>query len=78
MLVSVLYWQPILAQELAERNGNRNAVEFSPVEDPSTEALASMPYFEVEQDDPYLVRVPETRTIAPTRPRSGPVEYEVL
>ncbi len=78
MLVSVLYWQPILAQELAERNGNRNAVEFSPVEDPSTEALASMPYFEVEQDDPYLVRVPETRTIAPTRPRSEPVEYEVL
>jgi len=78
VLISVLYWQPILAQELAERNGENGSISIDPVEDPSSEALANMPYFEVDQSDPYLVRFPETRTIAPTRPRSQPVEYEVL
>jgi len=78
VLVSVLYWQPILAQELAERNGGADSISVEPVSDPSVEALASMPYFEVEQNDAYLVRLPETNTIAPTRPRSQPIEYEVL
>lgn len=78
ILVSVLYWQPILAQELAERNGEGGAaIEFETV-DVSVDALANMPYFVAEQESTYLVRVPETRTIAPTRPRSQPIEYEVL
>jgi murein DD-endopeptidase MepM/ murein hydrolase activator NlpD len=77
ILISVLYWQPILAQELAERNGDHSSISFNPVSDASTEALASMPYFEVAQAETYLVRYPETRTIAPTRPRSQPVDYEV-
>lgn len=77
VLISVLYWQPILAQELAERNGEAGAIDFEPV-DVSAESLANMPYFVVEEDTTYLVRVPETRTIAPTRPRSQPIEYEVL
>jgi hypothetical protein len=78
LLVSALYWQPILAQELAERNGDSETISIELAEDLSAEALASMPYFDVEQQDSYLVRYPETRTIAPTRPRSEPVEYEVL
>ena len=78
ILISVLYWQPILAQELAERNGEALAFEFDPAADVSEETLTNMPYFVVEQDTAYLVRVPETRTIAPTRPRSQPIEYEVL
>lgn len=78
VLISVLYWQPILAQEMAERNDSVEAITIDPVEDPSAEALASMPYFEVDNDGFYLVRFPETRTIAPTRPRSEPEEYEVL
>ena len=78
VLVSVLYWQPILAQELAERNGEANTISVDPIAEVSAESLANMPYFEVEQDATYLVRVPETRTIAPTRPRSQPIEYEVL
>ena len=37
-----------------------------------------MPYFEVRAgSDTYLMRRPETHTIAPTRPRSEPVEYTV-
>jgi murein DD-endopeptidase MepM/ murein hydrolase activator NlpD len=78
VLISVLYWQPILAQEMAERNGGMDAIHLDPIADPSAEVLANMPYFEVLPDDPYLVRIPETRTIAPTRPRSLPVDYEVL
>jgi len=78
VLISVLYWQPILAQELAERNGGANSISVGPASDPSAEALANMPYFAVEQNDSYLVRFPETNTIAPTRPRSQPIEYEVL
>lgn len=78
IIVSVLYWQPILAREMAEMSGSINAISVDPVEDLSVEALASMPYFEITNDDFYLVRFPETRTIAPTRPRSQPIEYEVL
>lgn len=78
VLISALYWQPILAQELAERNGEAGPITVDPIADLSTEALANMPYFDVEQDASFLVRIPETRTIAPTRPRSQPVEYEVL
>jgi murein DD-endopeptidase MepM/ murein hydrolase activator NlpD len=77
VLVSVLYWQPILAQQMVEMNGEPDSIEVGTVSDPSAEALASMPYFEPEADDPYLVRYPETRTIAPTRPRSEPVMYVV-
>jgi hypothetical protein len=47
VLISVLYWQPILAQELAERNGGADSISVEPVSDPSAEALANMPYFEV-------------------------------
>ncbi len=78
ILISVLYWQPILAQELAERNGEATTIEIDPVAEVSAESLANMPYFVVEQEATYLVRVPETRTIAPTRPRSQPIDYEVL
>jgi len=78
LLISVLYWQPILAQEMAALNGGPEAITIDPIEDLSVEALASMPHFEVEQEDVYLVRFPETKTIAPTRPRSQPMDYEVL
>jgi murein DD-endopeptidase MepM/ murein hydrolase activator NlpD len=76
LLVSILYWQPILAQELAEITGDGTSYAES-VMDVSQEAMASMPYFEIEEDDTYLFRNPETQTIAPTRPRSMPVDYEV-
>jgi len=78
IIISVLYWQPILAQELAERNGESENFMVDPAVDLSEETLANMPYFFADQDSTYLVRVPETRTIAPTRPRSQPIEYEVL
>lgn len=78
VLVSVLYWQPILASQLAERNGNPGKISVEPLSDPSSEALASMPHFEAERDQSFLIRYPETNTIAPTRPRSNPVEYEVM
>jgi murein DD-endopeptidase MepM/ murein hydrolase activator NlpD len=79
LLVSILYWQPILARELAERtgNGDSHAPVIGEAADPSEEALANMPYFSAQESEPFLVRYPETRTIAPTRPRSVPVEYEV-
>jgi len=78
VLVSMLYWQPILAQELAEMNGGSGSINVAPVPESSADALAHMPQFEpVEEDQTFLVRVPETRTIAPTRPRSQPVQYEV-
>jgi murein DD-endopeptidase MepM/ murein hydrolase activator NlpD len=75
ILVSVLYWQPILARQLDEQG--TEAVDIGPAADASTEALASMPYFEVGESDTFLMRRPETHTIAPTRPRSEPVEYTV-
>jgi murein DD-endopeptidase MepM/ murein hydrolase activator NlpD len=75
VLISVLYWQPILARQLDEQAPA--AVDIGPVADVSSEALASMPYFQVAKSDPYLLRRPETHTIAPTRPRSEPVEYTV-
>jgi len=77
LIVSTLYWQPILARELAEMNGDSNVVSIAPVADPSADALANMPVFEPETDESYLVRFPETQTIAPSRPRSEPVQYEV-
>ena len=43
VLVSVLYWQPILARQLDEQE--TSAVDIGPVADASTEALANMPYF---------------------------------
>ncbi len=75
VLVSVLYWQPILARQLDEQQPT--AVDIGPVADVSSEALANMPYFAVEESDSYLLRHPETQTIAPTRPRSQPVSYTV-
>jgi murein DD-endopeptidase MepM/ murein hydrolase activator NlpD len=78
ILISVLYWQPILAQEMAERNGGTDSIVINPIEDIPAESQANMPYFEVVNDETHLVRFPETRTIAPTRPRSEPVDYEVL
>ncbi|MFW5714313.1 MAG: peptidoglycan DD-metalloendopeptidase family protein [Brevefilum sp.] len=79
ILVSILYWQPILASELADRTGKEDSlmVEIGEVADPSTEALANMPNFSAQESESFLVRDPETRTIAPTRPRSNPVQYEV-
>lgn len=77
VLVSILYWQPILANELAERTGKTGSITVAPVADPSSDALANMPDFNAERDESFLVRYPETQTIAPTRPRSQPVEYEV-
>jgi murein DD-endopeptidase MepM/ murein hydrolase activator NlpD len=77
ILVSVLYWQPILAQQMAEKNGETESILVGSVSNPSAEALASMPYFEVNPEDDYLIRYPEPRTIAPTRPRSEPVTYVV-
>ena len=76
-IVSVLYWQPILARELAEMNGGSDSIEVDPIYNPTSDDLAHMPNFEAELDGSYLLRYPETQTIAPTRPRSQPVEYEV-
>jgi murein DD-endopeptidase MepM/ murein hydrolase activator NlpD len=77
ILVSVLYWQPIMAREMDEFDSGNTAVNVGPVADVSSEALASMPYFVTGEEEPYLVRSPETQTIAPTRPRSEPIEYTV-
>lgn len=79
LLVSILYWQPILASELAEQTGpgDGRMAAISAAADPSAEALANMPYFSAQESGPYLLRYPETRTIAPTRPRSRAVQYEV-
>lgn len=79
VLVSVLYWQPILARELDEINGGQNSIDIAPAADVSSEALENMPHFEIEeQQAAYLLRNPETHTIAPTRPRSEPIEYTVM
>lgn len=78
ILISVLYWQPILANELAERTGDADALHLDTASSPSIALLANMPYFEVKDGEPALFRYPETRTIAPTRPRSQPVQYEVV
>jgi len=77
LLVSFLYWQPILARELDEMNGGSEPISVSEVSDASAEAMANMPYFKVEIDEAYLVRDTETQTIAPTRPRSEAVAYTV-
>lgn len=77
IIVSVLYWQPILAREVAEMNGGPEAIEVEPISNPSSDDQAHMPNFKAEIDDSFLLRYPETQTIAPTRPRSHPVEYEV-
>jgi murein DD-endopeptidase MepM/ murein hydrolase activator NlpD len=78
ILVSMLYWQPILAQELAEKSEESvSSVSVVMEGDPETESLASMPYFEVEPEETVVNRNLETQTIAPTRPRSVAVDYEV-
>lgn len=75
VLVSVLYWQPILAQELIETNDITLSIGASP--DASSEALANMPNFAVADEEDFIFRYPDTNTIAPTRPRSVPIEYTV-
>ncbi|MEA3326269.1 MAG: peptidoglycan DD-metalloendopeptidase family protein [Chloroflexota bacterium] len=77
VLVSVLYWQPILARELAERTGEVERISTIFISEPSEDVIANMPYFEADIETETLVRNPETNTIAPTRPRSKPVKYEV-
>lgn len=77
VLVSILYWQPILANQLAERNGSEIPISVEPAAHVTDSDLASMPYFEMEESELSLVRVPETQTIAPSRPRSEPVDYTV-
>jgi murein DD-endopeptidase MepM/ murein hydrolase activator NlpD len=77
VLVSILFWQPILANELAEMNSSTESISIEPIADLSSAALENMPYFEADRDESFLVRYPETNTIAPTRPRSHPVEYQV-
>jgi hypothetical protein len=76
VLISVLYWQPILARQMDELTTGVS-VDVGPVADVSAEALANMPYFVAEEEDNYLLRNPETHTIAPTRPRSEPIDYTV-
>lgn len=78
VLVSVLYWQPILAQEMEEMNGGTAGVSVEPLADASADALANMPYYEVEVEDDFLLRKAETHTIAPTQPRYEPIEYTVV
>lgn len=78
VLISVLYWQPILAEELADRTGAADSISVEPIAEVSAANLANMPYFEIEACEPSLVRYPETQTIAPTRPRSQPIQYEVI
>lgn len=78
VLVSVLYWQPILAKELDEMNGSSSAIEIDPAADFSTDGLTNMPYYEVTVEDDFLLRKAEMNTIAPTRPRYEPIEYTVV
>lgn len=78
ILISVLFWQPILAQELAERNGDHSFTGILPVDNLSEDPQADMPYFTINDQGTFLVRFPQNHTIAPTRPRSKPIEYEVL
>ncbi len=77
VLVSVLYWQPILAQELDAYTEADESIVVDPVAEASADALANMPHFTVDVKESYLIRDPETHTVAPTRPRSEPVKYEV-
>jgi murein DD-endopeptidase MepM/ murein hydrolase activator NlpD len=77
LLVSTLYWQPILAQETAERNGGDEGLAAPQAYDESNVPISSMPEFTVDQQESYVLRVPETNTIAPTKPRMEPLFYEV-
>lgn len=76
-LVSMLFWQPILAQEMAERNGSDGLSASAQEFEESDVQINSMPEFEVDQEESFILRVPETNTIAPTSPRTEPVIYEV-
>lgn len=78
LIISVLYWQPILAREVAARNGGTQSQAAPTDWDVPENPQANMPYFEVVQGDLSVLRIPEANTIAPTRPRNHPVEYEVL
>ena len=78
ILFSLLYWQPILAHEIADHNGGTQALAPDAFEVLLGETSANLPYFEFLLDDPSVMRIPVAYTIAPTRPRSHPVDYEVL
>lgn len=77
LLVSVLFWQPILAQEIVERNGGDEIATTAQEFDESEVQVDKMPTFTADQDESFIYRVPETNTIAPTKPRTDPVFYEV-
>ena len=77
LLVSVLFWQPILAQEMADRNGGDELVAAAQEFEETTVKIDKMPAFKAEQDESFISRVPETNTIMPTKPRTDPVIYEV-
>ncbi len=76
-LVSMLFWQPILAQEMAERNGDDESTVAVEKFEAVDVQIDSMPEFEVDQAESFILRVPETNTIAPTSPRTEPVVYVV-
>ncbi len=77
-LISILFWQPILAQELEDQNETNGLVAPIHEEDFLQDVQADMPYFAAAEHSLSLVRMPVSHTIAPTQPRSKPIEYEVL
>lgn len=78
LLVSILFWQPSLAQELNEKVEHPGPVDIEPIPEISGNVLVNMPYFEVHPDDPALVRHPDTNTSSSSQMRRNPIEYEVM
>lgn len=50
ILVSILFWQPSLAQELNKTANETGPIDIEHMPELSTDALANMPYFEVGFD----------------------------
>ena len=79
-LVSILFWQPILAQELNDLGDMPVSIDnIDPMPELSSAGLVNMPYFEIEgNEDPYLMRHPDTSTEGSSQLRRLPIVYEVM
>ena len=78
LLVSILTWQPKVAQSMAElTSGSKAGIMVSEIASVPREALESMPDFNVSSAKSVLLRKPETHTEAPTQLRIDVIEYTV-
>ena len=77
LIISILFWQPMIAQSMADQFNQVNEANPDASIDISREALESMPEFQAADSDLSLLRKPQTHTDIQAVMRSDVINYTV-